>query len=1012
MSDPEPIDLSQLQNLNLAPDWVGDLQKREAAPGEVVWGRAPDHERESRGGGQGQGYGAPGGGSRGPRRDGPGGRGDFRQDRGGPPRGPRPDGPRGPRQDDRGPRPAGPGGFGGPRPDGPRGPRPDGPPRGPRPDDRGPRPGGPGGPPGDRGPRPGGPRDDRGPRPGGPPRDDRREGGGGGGRPDFRNNDRGRGPGRFDDRPQIAPLPGWRARLFAESRSLEAITRQVKASGRAYPVFELGRLFLAGRDRYVVEFSRQPQPQAPRNAPKGTPVPPVEPTPGPEQIFHIPSDGSLWLNREDAIRHLINGPSLKKFYRKEVISIDPPKGIFNAVAVCGFSGEILGPPNHHSFQTTVAKLHREQFYNLPIDRYKARIRTEKDETLVAKWLEQQSSATVYFPLTKEEIAAAAAAEAEAKAAKAASEAAAAASPGTPAAKAAAPTTDAAGSASESGLSESAPTAESESGIESGTAASEATTESTDPANESAPESPTAETVPVSEEAAAEAPVDSAAEPTADAESDSSSEASGEAPAAVESAPVEPLKNWAAVEAHFLANHADSAVRAVSRIKVPGNIPGKLLAPSLLALLRIEVEQQQRFPMQLVQDLCRDLEKESLKFFKRDKKATFVCRTRPHFIEDESHLSPRLRSIVGVVRANPGITVGKLVSTLAPHIEKPASKSDFNKGNAAPKPAVTPDAPRDTTAEATVQAPEAQAVPDSTEANTEVPAAASGTAAPALEAPTPAAEPSTAESSGTDSVPTDLVTSDTAETTVLGESTPAPSPEASAEPAGETAAAPASAEASGIESTEAQSAAPDSTESGSEGNAEAAVETPATADSAQTESSEAPKAGRQNQGQGQGQGQNQGQGRGEGQNQQGRQPKNQRGKKAPPAPEAPPAPLTMEEIGVLQDLRWLVQEGLVTEFATGELQILGRPPQPPMEKKVKGDPTKAPESPASTSDATPAPTETPAAAGVPAEEVPAPAGPETGAEQSSDETPDVGANVADDVTVISEEAPAKAADTEA
>ena len=45
---------------------------------------------------------------------------------------------------------------------------------------------------------------------------------------------------------------------------------------------------------------------------------------------------------------------------------------------------------------------------------------------------------------------------------------------------------------------------------------------------------------------------------------------------------------------------------------------------------------------------------------------------------------------------------------------------------------------------------------------------------------------------------------------------------------------------------------------------------------------------------------------------------------------------MEEIGVLQDLRWLVGEGLVTEFATGELQILGRPPQPPAEKKPRPD----------------------------------------------------------------------------
>jgi hypothetical protein len=44
--------------------------------------------------------------------------------------------------------------------------------------------------------------------------------------------------------------------------------------------------------------------------------------------------------------------------------------------------------------------------------------------------------------------------------------------------------------------------------------------------------------------------------------------------------------------------------------------------------------------------------------------------------------------------------------------------------------------------------------------------------------------------------------------------------------------------------------------------------------------------------------------------------------------------------VLQDLRWLVQEGLVTEFASGELQLLGRAPQPPAEKKPREAPPKA------------------------------------------------------------------------
>jgi hypothetical protein len=546
----------------------------------------------------------------------------------------------------------------------------------------------------------------------------------------------------------------------------------------------------------VVEFSRQPQAQAPRNAPKGLPAPEPEAPVGPEQIYQIPADGSLWLNRDEAIRHILNGPAVRKFYRQETISIDPPKGIFTAVAVCGFSGEILGPPNHHSFQTTVARLHREQFYNLPIDRYKARIRSEKDETLVAKWLEQQSTTTVYIPLTAEEIAAANL-PVEAKVA----------APAAPAAE-----TGETVPAATTGASESAPD-------------SAGTAESSEAV--AVPEAPEATEPVATAETEAPAPEPEVAEaPDAVAEPESSSP------------PVEPLKNWAAVEAHFMAHHSDTAVKAVTRIKVPGNVPGKLLAPSLLALLRMEVEQQQRFPMQLVQDLCRDLEKESLKFFKRDKKSTFVCRTRPHFIEDESHLSPRLRSIVGVVRANPGINVAKLVSTLAPHLEKPAAKAEAPQS---PEPeAIKPATPEAVPA----SIPEAE-IPGSTEAvSTESPAAPE--ALPAETVPETQAGEITAEA-------------------------PTPAEEAPVSAEGPAAGAPAQ-----------ETAAP----------------------------------------------------------REPRGPKPPRQKKAPPAPAAPPAPLTSEEIGVLQDLRWLVQEGLVTEFASGELQLLGRAPQPPAEKKPREAPPKA------------------------------------------------------------------------
>src|SRR5690349_21241357 len=81
MSESDPIDLSNLQNLQFRPSWAEDLAKSEPGAGEVIWGRAPGgpsrDDRPRHGGGS--------------RRE--GGRGFDRNDRGPRPdfRGPRPD---------------------------------------------------------------------------------------------------------------------------------------------------------------------------------------------------------------------------------------------------------------------------------------------------------------------------------------------------------------------------------------------------------------------------------------------------------------------------------------------------------------------------------------------------------------------------------------------------------------------------------------------------------------------------------------------------------------------------------------------------------------------------------------------------------------------------------------------------------------------------------------------------------------------------------------------------------
>ena len=292
-----------------------------------------------------------------------------------------------------------------------------------------------------------------------------------------------------------------------------------------------------------------------------------------------------------------------------------------------------------------------------------------------------------------------------------------------------------------------------------------------------------------------------------------------------------------MEAHFLRTHAAEAVRAVTAAMVSGNVPGKNLAPPLLTLLRREVENQQRFPMQLVQDLCRALESQGLRFFKRDKKTTCVCKNRPHYLPDDLVLSERVRSLVEMVRANPGITYSRLVSTLAPHIESAA---------ASPAPAPS--------AKAMVEAAgeEAATLPDAVMEEEAPAAVGAAEVSPAVEAEAaPATEMSPDISAPAGAVP------DAAD-----------SPDASAET--ETAA--------GTAASDTSAAGPDI--------------------SAATES--APAAD------------------------------------APPAPAPPPAPhLSPGEIAILQDLHWLVQEGFVTEFQSGELFVLGRPPLPPVERKPRG-----------------------------------------------------------------------------
>jgi hypothetical protein len=177
------------------------------------------------------------------------------------------------------------------------------------------------------------------------------------------------------------PLPQLDVSFLPEEKGVESLARQIKLTGRAYPLFEIAQLILKKPDRYHVQF----------NVIKNAQGQPVQP------LWVCNLDETVWLNEQDALFHVLKR-HFDTFYQTERIPIDPPKGTYTFVAQCGMSGVILGPPNYHDYQTKLRKLHAERFSRVPFEVYKSRVKIARDEAIVKKWLEEQSFKTEFICL--------------------------------------------------------------------------------------------------------------------------------------------------------------------------------------------------------------------------------------------------------------------------------------------------------------------------------------------------------------------------------------------------------------------------------------------------------------------------------------------------------------------------------------------------------------------------------------------------------------------------------------
>jgi len=190
-----------------------------------------------------------------------------------------------------------------------------------------------------------------------------------------------RRPQQRRDRPrteprQRLPLPeSISASIMPVEEGIDNLAKQIVDTGRTYSVFDLARVILKSRDRYNVAFTVK----------EGDST----------ELFQAKADGSTFLTKQEVADHFSNSEQFSTVFTSVEVEVDAPSGNFPTIACCGFTGEVIAPPNYHGYQEIVAQRHSASFANMSLEHYKKRISSERNEEKVTEWLESMKKQTKY-----------------------------------------------------------------------------------------------------------------------------------------------------------------------------------------------------------------------------------------------------------------------------------------------------------------------------------------------------------------------------------------------------------------------------------------------------------------------------------------------------------------------------------------------------------------------------------------------------------------------------------------
>lgn len=167
-------------------------------------------------------------------------------------------------------------------------------------------------------------------------------------------------------REAFEPLPV-EIRFLPDQERLSAVVRELHHSKRAYPLAEVAKCFVAKPSFYRIKVESV------------------------DKEDHIRAFQCKQCQMISSSLPLLEAHFLKEhmdhFFDAQEIETEGITGNFVCVGRCGLSGEVFGPPNHHSYNERVEEVHRARYPHMAFEEYKKRIEMVRDEEVISAWQE-------------------------------------------------------------------------------------------------------------------------------------------------------------------------------------------------------------------------------------------------------------------------------------------------------------------------------------------------------------------------------------------------------------------------------------------------------------------------------------------------------------------------------------------------------------------------------------------------------------------------------------------------